>query len=393
MFYNLLQDLKKANIPISVREYLTLIECLDNNLIDFKIDDFYYLCRSTLIKDERYFDRFDKIFSNFFHGSDELSEVFQKDINIPLEWLQKSIKKIFTDEEIKKLESSGSLDELLKKFQKTFEEQKKRHSGGNKWVGTGGTSPFGSYGFNPEGIRIGQKNSINKKAVKVWDQRKYRDLDDKVEIGTRNIKIALRRLRSFARQGSRDKFDIEETIKSTAHNAGFLDIQMKQERKNNVKVLLLIDSGGSMDEWVKKSSELFSATKSEFKNLEYFYFHNCIYEKVWKSNSLKATESIDTLTLLNKYSSEWKLILLGDASMSPYEVLSPGGSVDHWNRETGEFWLTKLVSFYKNYVWINPIKLEYWDYTPSINIIRKIFNNRMYPLTISGIDTAMQELS
>ena len=271
--------------------------------------------------------------------------------------------------------------------------KKKRHSGGNKWVGTGGTSPFGSYGFNPEGIRIGQKNSINKKAVKVWDQRKYRDLDDKVEIGTRNIKIALRRLRRFARQGSRDKFDIEETIKSTAHNAGFLDIQMKQERKNNVKVLLLIDSGGSMDEWVKKSSELFSATKSEFKNLEYFYFHNCIYEKVWKSNSLKATESIDTLTLLNKYSSEWKLILLGDASMSPYEVLSPGGSVDHWNREPGEFWLTKLVSFYKNYVWINPIKLEYWDYTPSINIIRKIFNNRMYPLTISGIDTAMQELS
>ena len=393
MFYNFLERLKKAKIPISVREYLTLIESLDSNLIDSKIDQFYFLAKVTLIKDERYFDRFDSIFSDIFNENQNLSDVFQKTMEIPEDWIRKSIERIFTKEEIDKLKSSDSLDEIINKFKEILEKQKKRHQGGNKWIGTAGTSPFGAYGYNSEGIRIGQNKSINKRAIKVWDQRNYRDLDDSVEIGTRSIKIALRRLRSFARSGVEDKFNIEETIKSTAHNAGYLEIKMEKERRNNVKVLLLIDSGGSMDEWVKKCTELFSATKSEFKNLEYFYFHNCIYEKVWRSNYLKETESIDTLSLINKFSAEWKLIFLGDASMSPYEILAPGGSIDHWNRETGEYWLKKLLNFYKKSVWINPIKYEYWEFTPSINIISKIFNGRMFPLNISGIDNAMKELT
>ena len=393
MLYSLLEKLKDAKIPISVREYLTLLDCLDSNLIDSKIDDFYFIAKASLIKDERYFDRFDKIFSDIFKSHKNLYDALKPSLEIPENWINKSLERIFTNEEIKKIKSSGSFEELINKFKEVFRSQEKRHEGGSKWIGTSGTSPFGAYGYNPEGIRVGQDRSINKRAVKIWDQRKYKDLDDSVEIGTRNIKIALRRLRSFARTGSEEKFDIKETIKSTANNAGYLEIKMEKERKNNVKVLLLIDSGGSMDEWVKVSSELFSATRSEFKNLEYFYFHNCVYEKVWSSNYLKDTESIETLSLINKYSADWKLVFLGDASMSPYEILAPGGSVDHWNKETGEYWLKKLINFYKRSVWINPVRSEYWDYTPSINIIKKIFNDKMFPLNISGIDNAMQELT
>ncbi len=393
MLYSLLEKLKREKVPVSVREYLTLLDCMNSNLINSTIEDFYFLAKATLIKDERYFDRFDRIFSDIFKEHENISETLKSSFKIPESWIEKSLERIFTKKEIEKLKSSGSFEELIDKFKEVFKKQEKRHQGGNKWIGTSGTSPFGAYGYNPEGIRVGQDKSIHKKAVKVWDQRKYKDLDDSVEIGTRNIKIALRRLRSFARSGSEEKFDINETIKSTANNAGYLEIKMEKERKNNVKVLLLIDSGGSMDEWIKVCSELFSATKSEFKNLEYYYFHNCVYEKVWSSNYLKDKDSIDTLSLINKYSADWKLVFLGDASMSPYEILAPGGSIDHWNKQTGEFWLKKLVSFYKRSVWINPIRYEYWEYTPSINIIKKIFNEKMFPLNINGIDKAMQELT
>lgn len=389
MFVSFFHELKQANIPVSLREYLSLLEALDNDIIERKVNDFYYLSRAVLVKDEKNLDKFDRVFGHVFKGLENLEE--GEIAQIPEEWLRSLTEKYMTEEEKKQIEALGGWEKIMEELKKRLEEQKERHEGGSKWIGTGGTSPFGADGYNPEGVRIGQKESRHKKAVKVWDKREFKNLDDSVELGTRNIKVALRRLRKFARDGNPEILDLDDTIKSTA-NSGYLDIKLIAERRNNVKVLVFFDIGGSMDPHIRLCEELFSAARTEFKNLEYFYFHNCLYEGVWRDNSRRFSEKIDTWDILHKYASDYKVIFVGDAAMSPYEITYAGGSVEHWNEEAGGIWLQRVTDIYENAIWLNPTGERYWEHTPSLQIIKQIFNDRMFPLTIDGLDRAMREL-
>ncbi len=389
MFVTFFNELKQAGVPVTLREYLTLMEAMDKDLAGRRVEDFYYLARAALVKDERNLDKFDRVFGHVFKGLDLLEQALSPEI--PAEWLKKLAEKHLTEEEKQMIEAMGGLDKLLETLRKRLEEQKARHQGGKKWIGTAGTSPFGAYGYNPEGVRIGQEGNRNFRAVKVWDKREFRDLDGDVELGTRNIKIALRRLRKFARTGAPEELDLDGTIKGTAHK-GYLDILMRPERHNSIKVLLFFDIGGSMDWHIKLTEELFSATKTEFKHMEHFYFHNCLYERVWKENRRRFQETTPTFDVLHKYPHDYKVIFVGDASMSPYEITSPGGSVEHFNEEAGAVWMERVTRTYPACVWLNPVPEESWDYTYSIKMLRQMMGNRMYPLTLEGLDRAMREL-
>lgn len=381
--------LKGHKLPVSIKEFLTLLEALQKGVIGSSIDDFYYLARTTMVKDESNFDKFDRAFAEFWEGIEAIPGI---EAQIPLEWLLKQAELTLSEEEKKMIEALGGWEKLMETLKKRLEEQKERHQGGNKWIGTGGTSPFGAYGFNPEGIRIGQKTSRNRSAVKVWDQREYQNLDDSVELGTRNIKVALRRLRRFARQGAPDEFDLENTINSTAKKA-YLDIHMRPERRNTVKVLLLLDIGGSMDDHVKLCQEMFSACKTEFKHLEYFYFHNCLYDFVWKDNRRRHAERTRTWDLLHKYGHDYKVIFVGDATMSPYEILQPGGSIEYYNEEAGAVWLKRVTDVYQKCVWLNPEPEEIWGYRQSVQVMKELMGGRMYPTTMGGLEKAMKVLT
>ena len=393
MLIDFFYTLRSAKLPVSVKEYLTLLEALQANVVGpnsdaSSMDDFYHLSRMILVKDEKHFDKFDKAFGAYFKGVEMLTD-FTADV--PLEWLKKTLENELTPEQKAAIEKMG-WDELMETLKKRLEEQKERHQGGNKWIGTGGTSPFGNSGYNPQGIRIGGKGG-NKSASKVWEQRAYQDYDDGVELGTRNIKVALRRLRRFAREGAEDEFDLDNTIRSTAANAGYLDIKMRPERHNHVKLLLLMDVGGTMDEHVARVEELFSAVKGEFKHLEFFYFHNCVYDFLWKNNRRRFAEKFDTWDVIRKYNKDHKLIFVGDATMSPYEILQPGGSVEYNNEEAGAEWLQRLTHAYPKFAWINPEPLGVWQYRQSISIIQQMVSNRMFPLTLKGLEDAMRMLS
>ena len=392
MFLNFFIELRNVKIPVSLREYLSLLDCLDKNVISFKVENFYYLSRAALIKNEKHIDRFDLVFSKVFKGIEDISlEDLLNKVDIPKEWVKKLSEKLLTPEEMEEIKSLGGFDKLMETLKKRLSEQEKRHQGGNKWIGTAGTSPFGAYGYNPEGIRIGQDKSRHKKAIKVWDKREFKDLDDKSELGSRAMKIALKRLRQWARTGLQEEIDIDSTIKSTAKN-GYLDIKTQKEKNNSIKVLLFLDVGGSMDPYVKKVEELFSASRSVFKNLEYFYFHNCLYEGVWKNNRRRWNEQIPTFEVLNTYGKEYKCIFVGDASMSPYEILFPGGANEHFNKIAGKDWLFKAISQWESHMWINPVPKKYWDYTQTIKMVSDIFSGKMVPLTLSGLDKGMKKL-
>jgi len=390
MFANLFLELKQAGVPVSLREYLDLLEATDAGCAGYSVEDFYYLARTALVKDERHLDRFDRVFGHVFKG---LEPPEDETVEVPEEWLRKMAELNLTDEEKAAIEAMGGFEKLMETLKKRMEEQKKRHQGGSKWIGTAGTSPFGAYGYNPEGVRIGQDGNRNFSAVKVWDKREFRDLDGGTEIGTRNIKVALRRLRRFAREGAATELDLDDTIRSTARNAGWLDLKIVPERHNAVKVLLLLDIGGSMDWHVKACEELFSAARSEFKHLETYYFHNCPYEGLWRENGRRHRERTPTFEVLHTYPSDYKLVFVGDASMSPYEIRMPGGSVEHYNEEAGEVWLRRILAVYSRAVWLNPVPQERWRYTGSIGMVREIMEGRMYPLTLEGLDSAMRELS
>ena len=383
--------LREGGLKVSITEFLTLLELLKQRVIRFDIDEFYYLSRACLVKDEALYDRFDRVFSAHFKGVQELFGPETADL--PEEWLRRQIELGLSEEEKAKIEALGGWEKLMETLKKRLEEQDGRHEGGSKWIGTGGTSPFGAYGYNPEGIRIGQEGSRHRRAVKVWDKREFRNLDDSLELGTRNLKVALRRLRRFAREGAAEELDLPDTIDSTAKNAGFLDIKMVPERHNATKVLLFLDIGGSMDDHVRICEELFSAASSEFKHLEYFYFHNCVYEGLWKDNKRRHTDRTPTMDVLHKYSADYKLIFVGDATMSPYEVHYPGGSVEHWNEEAGSTWMKRLLGTYPKAIWLNPEPVQRWDYTPSIRMLSELMAERMYPLTVSGLERGMRELS
>lgn len=391
MLLNLFNEMRAAKVPVSLRELLDLINALEQRVTFADMDEFYFLARTILVKDERHFDKFDRAFSAYFNGLQDLDQHLEA--LIPEEWLRKEFERSLTVEERAQIQSLGGLDKLIEAFKQRLEEQKGRHAGGNKWIGTGGTSSFGSGGYNPEGIRVGDAGERQGKAVKVWDQREYRNLDDSVELGTRNIKVALRRLRQFARQGAAEELDIDGTIDHTARDAGLLNIQMRPERRNTVKLLLLFDIGGSMDAHVKVCEELFSACRTEFKHLEYFYFHNCVYETVWKDNQRRNAERLSTHDLLHKYGADYKVVFIGDAAMAPYEITHPGGSVEHWNEETGYAWLQRFVQTYKKLIWINPYPKETWGYTTSTHLIRELVEERMYPLTLSGLEEGMRYLA
>ncbi|MEO1281932.1 MAG: VWA domain-containing protein [Pseudomonadota bacterium] len=389
MFISFFKSLKDARVPVSVREYLTLMEALDANLADQSVEDFYYLSRAALVKDERYLDRFDQVFGAAFKGLELMSDALEAEI--PDEWLQAMSQLYLTEEEKAEIEALGGWDKIMEELRKRLEEQDGRHEGGNKWIGTGGQSPFGAYGYNPAGIRIGQKESRHRRAIKVWDRREFKDLDDSLEIGTRNIKVALRRLRHFARDGAADELDLEGTIKGTAQR-GYLDLKLRPERRNAVKVLMLIDIGGSMDWHVKEAEQLFSAARTEFKHLKTYYFHNCLYEYVWEDNARRRSERTPTWDILHTYASDYKIVFVGDASMSPYEIVVPGGSVEHMNEEAGAVWLKRVVETYPSTVWLNPLQREHWAWTQSVQMVSDIMEHRMYPLTLEGLDAAMQEL-
>jgi uncharacterized protein with von Willebrand factor type A (vWA) domain len=382
--------LKNNGIPVSVHEYLALMDAMKKNVAQHSTEDFYFLSRSILIKNESHLDRFDLLFGNYFKGMENLPEDFFK--NIPDEWLRKNLEKFLTEEEKKMIEAMGGLDKLMERFKQLMQEQKERHEGGNKWIGTGGTSPFGANGYNPEGIRMGQEGSRNRSAIKVWDKREFSNYDDEQELNTRNIKIALKRLRHFTREGIADELDIDETIRKTSDNAGVLDIEMVPSKRNRVKVLLFMDAGGSMDEHIELCSQLFSSAKHEFKHLEHFYFHNCVYESVWKDNLRRHNERTPTLDVLHKYNRDYKVIFIGDAMMSPYEIVSRGGSVEHDNDESGYAWLMRFKEHFPNLVWLNPNAERGWNYFESTKIIRELFDNKMFPLTIDGLTQAMKAL-
>jgi uncharacterized protein len=393
MFLPFFLELKAAKIPVSLREYLSLLEGMEAGLVTYDVEGFYYLARASLVKDERHIDRFDQVFSHVFKGVEAVSGEGAIDVaNLPEEWLRRLAEKHLTDEEKKLVESLGGFEKLMETLKKRLEEQKGRHQGGSKWIGTAGTSPFGAYGYNPEGVRIGQDESRHRRAVKVWDKREFRNFDDSVEIGTRNIKVALKRLRRWVREGAEEEFDLPETIRSTAEH-GYLDVKTRPERRNSVKLLMFFDVGGSMDDHIRVVEELFSAARMEFRQMEYFYFHNCLYEGVWKDNRRRHSEVIPTFDVLHKYGSDYKAVFVGDASMSPYEIAYPGGAVEHWNKEAGAVWLQRVLAQWPNAVWINPVPEKQWGYTHSIQMIRELFSERMYPLTLSGLDAATRELS
>jgi len=387
---DLFYRLRKVQIPVSLTEYLTLLSALEAGIAGFSIDDFYFLARATLVKDERYFDRFDQVFGDYIRGKQTLFEEIIGEI--PLEWLRKQKELDLTEEEKKQIESLGGWDKLMETLQKRLDEQKKAHHGGNKWIGTGGTSPFGAHGYNPEGVRIGQGKGRQGRAVKVWDRRDYKNLDDQVELGTRNIKVALRKLRRFAREGAEEELDLDDTIRSTARKAGMLDIKLVPERRNTTKLLLFLDVGGSMDPHVKICEELFSAARAEFKHLEHFYFHNFVYETVWRDNQMRANVRMPTAQVMNKYSADHKVVFVGDATMSPYEIMAVGGSIEHWNEEAGATWMARLMALYPYAVWLNPQPEDYWSYIPSIGIVKKLMSDRMFPLTLDGLERAMKAL-
>jgi len=389
MLIDFFLHLKARKLHVSTREFLTLLEALKERVASNSIDDFYFLARTCLVKDETLYDKFDQAFGEYFKG---VTQIPGLEADIPEEWLKMMMKKHLTPEEKAKLEKLG-WDKLMEEFKKRLEEQKGRHAGGSKWIGTGGSSPFGHGGYHPEGIRIGGPSAGNRTAIKVWENREYRNLDDTVELGTRNIKIALRRLRRFAREGAEDELDMDGTIAGTARNAGWLDIRMRPERHNKVKVLLFLDIGGSMDDHIKVCEELFSAAKSEFKHLEYFYFHNCIYDYVWKDNRRRHGERFPLWDVMHKYGEDYKVVVVGDATMSPYEILHPGGSVEYSNEEAGAVWLQRILDTWPRAVWLNPEPERLWDYRHSIELIRTIFNNRMFPLTLAGLESAMRELN
>jgi hypothetical protein len=393
MLIDFFYTLRAAKLPVSVKEYLTLLEALQAQVVGpasdaCSLDDFYFLSRLILVKDEKHYDKFDRAFGAYFKGV-ELMTDFTKDV--PLDWLEKILQKELSPEQKAAIEKMG-WDELMETLKKRLEEQKERHEGGNKWIGTGGTSPFGNGGYNPQGIRIGGKGGT-KSAVKVWDQRSYRDYDDTQELGTRNIKVALRRLRRFAREGSAEELDLDGTIHKTAANAGFLDILMRPERHNNVKVLLLMDVGGTMDDHIARVEELFSAAKAEFKHLEFYYFHNCVYDFMWRNNKRRYAEKFETWDIIRKYNKDYKLIFIGDATMSPYEIVQPGGSVEYNNEEAGAEWLQRLLHAFPKHAWINPEPQGVWEYRQSISMIQQIVSHRMYPLTLKGLEEAMRGLS
>lgn len=389
MLLNFLDELRAAGIPASIKEHLLLLEALDKQVIESTPEAFYYLSRATYVKDEGLLDRFDQVFSKVFKGV--LTDYGQNPVDIPEDWLKAVAERYFSEEEMEKIKALGSWDEIMETLKQRIEEQEKRHQGGNKWIGTGGTSPFGHSGYNPEGVRIGGEGKHGR-AIKVWEQRDFKNLDNTKELGTRNIKVALRRLRRFAREGAAEELDLDATINGTARQ-GFLDIQMRAERRNAVKVLLFLDVGGSMDPFIKLVEELFSAATAEFKNLEFFYFHNCLYEGVWKNNARRRTERTDTWDILHKYGHDYKVIFVGDASMSPYEITHPGGSVEHFNPEAGATWMQRVCTTYPATVWINPTPERQWDYSQSTKVMRELLGGNMFPMTLEGLDGAMRELT
>ena len=390
MLFDFFLAVRQAGVPASVKEYLALLEALDRGVVHGSVDDFYALARLVLVKDEAYFDRFDLAFAAYFKGVQALPGFEEKEI--PAAWLEKLAERLLSDEDKAAIEALGGWDQLMETLRQRLEEQKQRHQGGSKWIGTAGTSPFGAYGFNPEGIRIGQERGRNRRAVKVWDQREFRDYDTDRELGVRNIKLALRRLRRFARDGAPEVLDLDGTIRSTARNAGWLDLRMVAQPHNAVKVLLFLDVGGTMDDHVQVVEELFSAARTEFKNLEHFYFHNCVYESVWRDNR-RRHDRIPTVEVMRKYGHDYKLVLVGDASMSPYELEQPGGSVEHWNDEAGRVWLERILRAWPRAAWLNPVPEEHWGWTTSIQNLRRILDGRMFPLTLGGLERAMKSLA
>ncbi|MDX2145520.1 MAG: VWA domain-containing protein [Rhodospirillaceae bacterium] len=392
MFLNLIDGMKKAGLPVSLTEYLTLVEATEANLAEYSVEDFYYLARTVLVKDERMLDRFDRVFAHVFKGIEDDGALEAAIAKIPAEWLKALSQLALSDADKAKIEAMGGWEKLMETLQKRLAEQKGKHQGGSKWIGTGGTSPFGAYGYNPEGVRIGQHESRHRRAVKVWDKREFANLDGYVEIGTRNIKLALRRLRRFAREGAATELDLDGTIHATAKQAGWLDLQMVPERHNAVKVLLFLDAGGSMDDHVQICAELFSAARTEFKHLEHYYFHNCVYETVWRDNRRRHDQRISTYQVLRTYPADYKLIFVGDAAMSPYEIAYAGAAVEHANEESGEAWMRRVLATWPQAVWLNPLSQKAWPYTESIGMMRKLMDGRMFPLTLSGLDAAMAEL-
>ncbi len=391
MFTNFFHALRDAHVPVTIREYLTLLEAMKAGVANYSIDDFYYLSRTCLVKDERNLDKFDRVFGHCFQGLESVAGD-EETIELPEEWLRKMAELYLSDEEKEKIKSLGDWEKIMETLAERLKEQNERHQGGSKWIGTAGTSPFGAYGYNPEGIRIGQKEGRHGRAIKVWDKREFQNLDDNVELGTRNIKVALRRLRKFAREGAAEELDLDDTIHSTAHK-GYLDIKMVPERRNTIKVLLFFDVGGSMDPHIKVCEELFSAARTEFKHMEYFYFHNCLYEGVWKDNARRRTDVMSTFDLIHTYPADYKVIFVGDATMSPYEIVYPGGSVEHWNEESGEVWMRRVLNVYSRAIWFNPTEEKYWGYTQSIQYMKQLMEDRMFPLTLEGLDAAMRELN
>lgn len=390
MFLDFFLLLKNDGIPVTIKEYLTLLEALDKDVIEYSVDDFYFLSRSSLIKHEQNIDRFDRLFGLYFKGIERIDD--EEFMKIPADWLMKNYESLFDKDDLETIKKMGNLDELMDRLKEIMEKQKKRHEGGNKWIGTAGTSPFGAYGVNPAGIRIGQSESRNRRAVKVWDKREFKDLDDSVELQTRNMKMALKRLRALTREGLKDELDLDKTIDKTSKNAGYLDLEFVAEKKNNIKVLMFLDIGGSMDDHIELCSRLFSASKYEFKHLEFYYFHNCIYERLWKNNERRWREQIPTYEVLNKYNSDYKCIIVGDASMSPWELMYENGSVEHNNDEAGFVWLQRLKEHYPYTVWLNPVPPEEWKWTESILMLKDFYDDRMFPLTLSGLQKAVKAL-
>lgn len=392
MFLQFFTNLRDAKVPVSLREYLSFLEAMDASLVLYDVEGFYYLARAIMVKDERNLDKFDQAFSATFSGLETMTvEDIMNAVDVPEDWIRKLAEKTLSKEEMAEVEALGGFDKLMETLKQRLAEQEKRHQGGSKWIGTAGTSPFGAYGYNPEGIRIGQHESRHQRAVKVWDKREFRNLDDSVELGTRNIKVALKRLRRWAREGADDELDLDGTIRATAET-GYIDIKTRPERRNNVKVLLFFDIGGSMDAHIQLVEELFSAAKTEFKHMEHFYFHNCLYDGVWKDNSRRWNEQVPTWDVLHTYGSDYKCIFVGDAAMSPYEIAYRGGANEYYNEEAGEIWLKRAREQWPDHIWINPIPKEHWQYTHSIGMIREIFENRMHPMNLKGIEAAMKEL-